>query len=120
MAEAAKDIDEYISGFPADTQEVLREMRRRIHAVAPDATETISYQIPTFKLDGKVLVHFAGWKQHVSIYPVPPTADETLLADIEKYQASKGTLKFPLDQEIPYDVVERVARAHVERFGDRD
>lgn len=62
-------------------------------------------------------MHFAGWKQHVSMYPVPPTTDERLLADIERYQVSKGTLKFPLDEDIPYDVVERVALAHADRLG---
>jgi uncharacterized protein YdhG (YjbR/CyaY superfamily) len=115
MAEAPKDVDEYLAGFPAETQAVLQEIRRRIHALVPEATEAISYQIPTFKLDGKVLVHFAGWKQHVSMYPVPPTDDPELLAEIARYQVSKGTLKFPLDQPIPYDVVEHVALAHVDR-----
>ena len=113
----AADIDEYIAGFPDETQKILEEIRTRIHGVAPEATEAISYQIPTFKVGGKVLVHFAGWKEHVSMYPVPPTTDKALLADLEKYQVSKGTLKFPLDQPIPYDVVERVAQAHLARLG---
>jgi uncharacterized protein YdhG (YjbR/CyaY superfamily) len=119
MTTGTEDVDAYIASFPADTQAVLQEMRRRVRAVAPAATEGISYGIATFKLDGKVLVHVGGFKKHVSMYPVPPTTDDQLLADIEKYQVSKGTLKFPLDHEIPYDVVERVTRAHVDRLGDR-
>ena len=109
MADAPKDIDDYIATAPADSQPALREIRTRIHALVPDATEAISYQIPTFKLDGKVLVHFAGWKEHVSIYPAPEP-DEALDADLAPYQdaKSKGTLKFPLDEPMPYDLIGRV------------
>jgi uncharacterized protein YdhG (YjbR/CyaY superfamily) len=120
VSDTPADLDEYIASFPPETQPVLQEVRRRIHAAAPEATEAISYQIPTFKLNGKNLVHFAGWKHHLSVYPVPPTDDPGLMAEIEKHRVSKGTLKFALDQPIPYDFIERIARAHVDRTDRTD
>jgi uncharacterized protein YdhG (YjbR/CyaY superfamily) len=106
-------IDDYISRQPEGTQEILQEMRRRIRAVVPDAGEKISYQIPTLTVGGKNFVHFAGWAKYVSMYPVPSN-DEQLAKDLAPFQASKGTLKFPLDQPVPYDLVERVAAALAE------
>jgi uncharacterized protein YdhG (YjbR/CyaY superfamily) len=101
-------IDDYIDTFPAHVQAILQEVRRRMGSVVPTAEETISYGIPTFTLDGRYLVYFAGWKHHISVYPVP-TGDATFEREIEPYRAGKGTLKFPLAEPIPYDLIERVA-----------
>ncbi|HCT79211.1 MAG TPA: hypothetical protein DGT23_22160 [Micromonosporaceae bacterium] len=109
MADKFSTVDEYIRSFPEDVQKVLEEMRRRIHKAVPGSGEKISYQIPTITLDGKYVVYFAGWKQHVSLYPVP-AGDEAFEKKIAPYRAAKGTLKFPLGKPVPYDLVERVAK----------
>jgi uncharacterized protein YdhG (YjbR/CyaY superfamily) len=83
---------------------VLQQVRQTIRAAAPDAEETISYHIPAFTMNGKSLVHFAGWKQHISIYPVP-SGDAAFQRRIAAYRAGKGTLQFPLQRPIPFDVI---------------
>jgi uncharacterized protein YdhG (YjbR/CyaY superfamily) len=107
------DIDDYIATFPPDVQQVLSEIRRTIHAAVPGSLEKISYDIPTLTRDGRRYVHFAGWARHVSLYPVPePDESEdgsALAAELEPYLAGKGTLKFPLNKPIPYDLIGRVA-----------
>ena len=105
-------VDEYIGALPADVQEVLQEVRRTVRAVVPDAGEKISYQIPTVTLDGKALLYFSGWKEHVALYPIPPV-DDDLAAAIEPYRSGKGTLKFPLNKPIPYDLITRLTQAFV-------
>ena len=105
----ARDIDAYIAGFPVDVQEVLRQVRSTIRRAAPDAEETISYAIPTFKLAGKYLVYFAGHRHHVGVYPVP-AGDAELAAEMAPYQSGKGTLKFPLDRPIPFDLITKVVK----------
>lgn len=107
-----ESIDEYIASFPAEVREVLDEVRRTIHAAVPNAAEKISYQMPTITLDGTPLLHFSAWKTHIAIYPIPPT-DEPLTAALTPYRSGKGTLKFPLDKPIPYDLITRVTEAFV-------
>ena len=105
-------IDEYIASFPAETQKILEEIRATIKATAPDAKEKISYQIPTFELNGRNLVHFAGWKKHVSLYPIP-AGDEAFEKEIAQYVAGKGTLKFPLDEPVPLELIGEVVKFSV-------
>jgi uncharacterized protein YdhG (YjbR/CyaY superfamily) len=100
-------IDEYISTFPDDIQAILEKMRQSIQKAAPDAVETISYGIPTFNLNGKHLVFFAGWKHHISLYPIP-AGDGAFQQKISHYKKAKGTIQFPLDKPIPYDLVEKI------------
>jgi len=100
-------IDEYISTFPANTQTILQKVRQTIHQAAPDAVETISYGIPTFDLNGNHLISFAGWKRHLSLYPVP-AGDAAFQQQIAPYKKGRGTLQFPFDKPIPYDLVEQV------------
>ena len=104
-------IDDYIASFPEQTRVILEEIRARLRHAVPDGVEAISYQIPTIKVDGRNLVHFAGWTQHVSVYPVPATNDRALKNEIARYQVSKGTLKFPHGKPVPYDFIERVVDA---------
>ncbi|TDO55049.1 uncharacterized protein YdhG (YjbR/CyaY superfamily) [Kribbella sp. VKM Ac-2571] len=111
-----QSVDEYIASFPAEVREVLDEVRRTIHAAVPGAGEKISYQIPTITLDGTSLLHFSGWKSHLAIYPIPPT-DATLTEALTPYRSGKGTLKFPLDKPIPYDLITRLAEAFVAARG---
>ena len=108
MADTPATIDDYIDTFPADVQAILQEVRRRIGNAVPTADEKISYGIPTCTLGGRSFVGFAGWKNHVSVYPVP-AGDATFRREIEPFRAGKGTLKFPLAKPIPYDLIERVA-----------
>lgn len=102
--EGPKDIDEYVSGFPADVQEILQEVRRTIRGVVPDADEAIKYQIPTFVLNKKNLIHFAAYKSHIGVYPVP-RGDSAFTEAIVSHQTGKGTAQFPLDRPIPYDLI---------------
>ena len=105
-------MDEYIASFPADTQKILEEIRATIKAAVPEAEEKISYQIPTFELDGRNLIHFAGWKKHVSLYPIP-AGDEAFEKKIAQYIAGKGTLKFPLDRPLPMKLISRIVKYRV-------
>lgn len=99
-------IDEYIAAFPEDVQAILHELRRTIREAAPDATEAISYQMPTFRLNGN-LVHFAAYRRHIGFYPAP-SGVEAFQAELAPYKVSKGAIQFPLDQPIPYDLVSRI------------
>lgn len=112
MAPAAASVDEYIAAFPAATQEVLQELRRRVHAAVPDAEERISYQIPTFALEGQYVIYVAGWKNHVSVYPVPQ-GDPELDARLRPYLSGQSTMKLPLNKPIPWDVVDSAIAAQV-------
>jgi uncharacterized protein YdhG (YjbR/CyaY superfamily) len=109
---APATIDEYIAGFPAATQEVLRQVRATMRAAAPDAEECISYQIPTFKLGGRPLVYFAGFEKHVSVYPAP-VANPEFAEDMALYGSGRGTAKFPLGKPIPFDVITRIVQFRV-------
>lgn len=103
----ATTIDEYIAEFPPETQQVLQEIRSLISSVAPDATETIAYAIPTFDVNGKHLVHFAGYAHHVGLYPTP-SGMVAFSEELEPYKAGKGTAQFPLGQPLPTDLIRRI------------
>lgn len=108
-----ESIDEYIESFPEPIRAILEEMRRTIHEAALDATEAIAYQIPTFKLKGKNLVHFAAFRHHIGFYPAS-SGIEVFAAELSPYSTSKGTIRFPLDAPIPYDLVRRIVAFRVE------
>ncbi len=110
MAKQAATVDEYIGSCPGDVQEIMREIRRRVHAAMPGAGEVISYGIPAVTLGGKQLIYFGAWKTHISVYPVP-AGDAALQRDIAPYLAGKGTLRFGLGKPVPYELIERVAAA---------
>jgi uncharacterized protein YdhG (YjbR/CyaY superfamily) len=97
-------IDEYIRTFPEDIQAILEKIRQAIHEAVPEATETIRYGIPTFDLNGQHLVFFAGWKQCLSLYPLP-AGDAAFQQKIAPYKKEKSTLRFPLEKPLPYDFV---------------
>ena len=101
-------VEEYIGSFPAEVQPVLEQVRRAILGAVPGAGETISYQIPTIMLGGRALLYFAGWKHHISVYPAPG-GDEALERRLAPYRSAKSTLKFPLSQPVPYDLIAQVA-----------
>lgn len=103
------NIDEYIAGFPKETQKALKLIQATIHKAAPKAEETISYAIPAYKLDGKWLIYFAGFTNHVSLYPAPRGHDE-FREELAKYNGGKGTVQFRLDEPIPVDLITRIVR----------
>ncbi len=105
-------IDEYIGTFPDDVQKILEEVRTIIKAAAPDARKKISYQIAAFELNGKNLVHFAGWKKHIAIYPIP-SGSEAFNKEVSKYADGKGTLKFPLDKPVPLKLITKIVKLRV-------
>ncbi len=107
-------MDEYIHDFPEDVQERLEKIRQTVHRVAPEANETISYQIPTFKLDGRFLVYFAAFTDHISMYPIPP-GYPAFNKKISPYIRGKGTLQFPLNEPLPVELVEEITRFHLLR-----
>ncbi|MEV5837305.1 DUF1801 domain-containing protein [Nocardia sp. NPDC052112] len=114
MADRAASVDAYIAGFPEDVRDVLQEIRHTVHRALPEATEAIAYDIPTFRLNGRNIVHFAGWKQHVSVYPIPD-GDAAFERAVEPYRAGRGTLKFPLGKPVPYELITQVATRLAER-----
>jgi len=115
---APTTIDAYIAAFPSDVQAMLEQIRMAIRETAPDAQETISYGVPTFKLNGHYLVYFAGYKKHISLYPAPMGVTEFQEA-VSVYGAGKGTMKFPLDQPIPFDLIRRIVRFRVQEHAER-
>ena len=115
--QTAKNIDEYIAGFPDDVQEILQKIRMTIREAAPDAEETIKYRMPTFTLKGN-LVHFAAFKKHVGFYPVP-TGIEGFRNELSVYEGGKGSVKFPLDKPIPLDLIGKIVEFRVKENLER-
>jgi uncharacterized protein YdhG (YjbR/CyaY superfamily) len=106
-----RSIDEYIAAFPEEIQTILQEIRATIRAAAPDAEEKISYQMPTFFLKGN-LVHFAAFKNHIGFYPTP-SGVEAFRKEIARYQGAKGSIRFPLDEPMPLDLITRIVKMRV-------
>ena len=104
-------IDKYIAGFPLDVQEILQKIRVTIRKAAPQAEETIKYQMPTFTLHGN-LVHFAAFKNHIGFYPVP-TGIEAFKRELAAYEGGKGSVQFPLDKPIPYSLISKIVKFRV-------
>lgn len=106
-----RNVDEYISGFPKDVQEKLEKLRAIIREAAPEAEEKISYQMPTFVLEGN-LIHFAAYKKHIGFYPTP-SGIEKFKAKLSEYKWAKGSIQFPLDEPIPYELVREIVAYRV-------
>ena len=102
-----QNIDQYINTFPKDIQNILQKVRQTISMVAPEVIESINYQMPTFKLNGKNLVHFAVWKNHIGFYPTP-SGIEFFKKELSAYKWAKGSVQFPIDKPIPYDLIEKI------------
>jgi uncharacterized protein YdhG (YjbR/CyaY superfamily) len=108
---APRDIDEYIAGFPDDVRKNLEKIRTTIRKAAPNAQETISYQIPTFTLHGN-LVHFAAFKKHIGFYP-GPSGIEKFKDELFAYNGAKGSVQFPLDKPVPFGLISRIVKFRV-------
>lgn len=100
-------VDDYVDSLPEHVRPVMAGIRRSIRSVVPAIGETISYQMPTFVLDGKPLVHVAAWKKHIGLYPLPPM-EEDLAREVAPYRGAKNAMQLPYDRPIPYELVERV------------
>ena len=109
-----QSIDEYIAACPEQSQERLQQIRAVVKKLAPKAKERISYQIAAFELNGKNIIHFAGWKKHVSLYPVP-AGGEAFESEVSKYVDGKGTVKFPLDEKMPMKLVNKIIKLHLDK-----
>jgi uncharacterized protein YdhG (YjbR/CyaY superfamily) len=107
-----EDIDTYISSFPIETQKILEQVRATIRKAAPQSKERINYGIPTFTLNGN-LVHFAAFKNHIGFYPTP-SAIEAFKKELSVYEGAKGSVKFPIDQPMPLDLISKIVKFRVE------
>jgi uncharacterized protein YdhG (YjbR/CyaY superfamily) len=107
-----KTVDGYIAGFPDSAQASLRKVRTTIKRAAPGAKETISYGIPTLKLNGP-LIYFAGFKAHISLYPMTATIRQQFKKELSSYLSGKATAKFPLDKPIPYTLIGKIVKFRV-------
>jgi uncharacterized protein YdhG (YjbR/CyaY superfamily) len=113
----ARDVDEYIAGFPPEVQDLLAQIRSTIREAAPEAKEAIKYQIPTYTLKGN-LVSFAAYKNHIGLYPVP-AGTKKFQKELAIYRAAKSTAKFPLDQPIPFDLIRQLVKFRVKESSGR-
>jgi uncharacterized protein YdhG (YjbR/CyaY superfamily) len=112
-----KTIDEYIAIFPKNVQKILQELRQAVRDSAPKAEEAISYQMPTFKLNGN-LVYFAAFKNHIGFYPTS-SAIKAFKEEVSDYEVSKGTVRFPLNKPIPFDLIKKMVRYRVKENLDK-
>ena len=104
-------IDEYIATFPTDVQGILQKVRETIKTAAPQATEAISYGMPTFKLHGN-LVHFGAFKAHLGFYPIPSGMDQ-FQEELAQFKSGKGSVQFPFDQPMPYELITKIVKFRV-------
>lgn len=105
----ANNVEEYIAGFPPEIQEKLRQVRANIKSNAPNAMEQIAYGMPGYKLNGKPLVYFAGYANHIGFYATP-AGHEAFAEELSKYKQGKGSVQFPLDEPMPLDLIERIVK----------
>ena len=110
---APKNVEEYIASFPLGTQTILEQVRAIIKGAAPAAEESVSYAMPAYKLNGKPLVYFAGYKNHIGFYATP-SGHEAFKEDLSVYKQGKGSVQFPLNKPMPLDLIERITKFRVE------
>ena len=110
---APKDIDEYIAGFPKDVQEILKKIRMTIKKAAPGAQEAIKYQIPAFTLNSR-RIYFAAYKKHIGLYPAP-RGNEKFKKELSRYKGGKGTVRFPLDEPLPFALITRIVKFRMKK-----
>jgi uncharacterized protein YdhG (YjbR/CyaY superfamily) len=114
-----KSVDDYIASQPEAVQVALKRVRSIFRKAVPEAEEAISYQIPTYKLDGGPIIYFAGWRQHYSIYPVTGQLASAFQDDLAPYKVSKGTIRFPLSEPVPVKLIERIVKFKAKEAADR-
>lgn len=112
-------VEEYIKGFPEEVQEILNKIKKLGEEVIKDSEQVISYGIPTFKLMGKQVVYFAGYKNHISLYPIPSEGSAEFKKTLESHITGKGTAQFKLDKPIPFDLIEEFIKNSLKSFNER-
>lgn len=116
-----KSVDEYIAAQPEASRPVLEKVRQALLAALPDANEVISYQIPAYRMPGGTVLHFAGWKEHYSLYPIHGELLAAFASDLEPYEYnSKGTLRFRLDAKVPVRLIGRLAKFRARQVADAE
>src|ERR1043166_10141883 len=121
MAKTAfKSVNEYIASKPRDVRAILQRVRSTIRKAVPAAEEVISYQIPVYKLNGVPVLYFAGWKQHYSLYPASDALVAAFKAELAGYELSKGTIRFPLSEPVPVNLIERIAKFRTQQLDMRE
>jgi uncharacterized protein YdhG (YjbR/CyaY superfamily) len=116
---ASDSVEDYLASLPPERRATLERLRQVIRSVAPEATEAISYQIPTFKDQGRMLVSYAAFAEHYSLFPASGTVADALGDQLTPYRSGKGTIRFSYDEPLPVDLVERVVRARLEENAAR-
>lgn len=119
MNKAINNVDEYITEFPEETQTILKEIRAVIKKAAPEAEESISYGMPAYKLNGKPLVYFAAFKNHIGFYSTP-TGHMAFAEKLSKYKQGKGSVQFPINQPMPLDLIAEIVEFRVKVNIHRD
>lgn len=114
-----RSVDEYISCQPGPVQEILKQVRSAIRKALPAAEETISYQIPAYKLHKRAVIYFAGWKRHYSLYPATANLVAALQEELARYEVEKGTIRFPLDKPVPAKLIGRIAKFRAQEVIER-
>jgi uncharacterized protein YdhG (YjbR/CyaY superfamily) len=114
-----KFVDDYLAAQPEATQRVLGRVRSAICKAMPEAEEVISYKIPAYKLHGRIVIYFAGWKEHYSIYPAIGALVAEFRDELAPYKISKGTIRFPLSQPVPVKLIERIAKFRAQESAKR-
>lgn len=114
-----KSVTDYIAAQPAAARVALRRVRSTIRKAMPGAEEVISYSIPAYKLNGRVVIFFAGWKQHYSIYPATDGLAEAFKDELASYEISKGTIRFPISEPVPVRLIERIAKFRAKQVAER-
>jgi uncharacterized protein YdhG (YjbR/CyaY superfamily) len=112
-------IDDYLASRPASVRRVLARVRSTIRKALPRAEEVISYQIPAYRLNGRVVVYFAGWSEHYSVYPVGDRAAAAIGDDLARYKAGRGTVRFPLSEPVPAGLIARIAKQRAKEVAER-
>lgn len=114
-----QSVDDYIDSQAAALRPVLERVRRVLSKALPDAEEVISYQIPAYRLHGRVALYFAGWKEHYSIYPANDAMVAAFEGELDAYRVSKGTLRFPLSEPVPAKLITRIAKFRAQEMAER-
>ena len=114
-----KSVDEYISSHPKTVQPILRRVRNTIRKALPRADEVISYRIPTYKLNGRAVLYFAGWKRHYSLYPASGRIVAAFKDELGQYEVNRGTIRFPLSEPVPMKLIGRIAKFRATEVAER-
>jgi uncharacterized protein YdhG (YjbR/CyaY superfamily) len=112
-------VDDYISAQPEPARVSLKLVRRAIRKALPRAKESISYQMPTYKIDDEAVIYFAGWKKHYSLYPAGPSLVAAFKDDLASCEVNKSTIRFPISEPVPVKLIERIAKYRAREAGER-